>query len=63
MEKISGAGVTGMSTKACDLITISFRDCRESYINTALSVPSRVYCVLHYGAVLNIRSEGVALLD
>ena len=52
-----------MNTKAGDLITINFRDCREPAMSTALSVPSRMYCVLHYDAVLNIRSEGVELLD
>ena len=61
MEQISGAGFTGLSTKAGDLLTINFRGCRlDSY---AYSIPSRVYCALHYDAVLNIRSEGVELLD
>ena len=27
MEKISGAGFTGMNTKACDLLTINSRNC------------------------------------
>ena len=52
-----------MNTKAGDLLTINFRDCHESAINAALYVPSHIYCVLHYDAVLNIRSEGVELLD
>ena len=61
MEKISGAGFTGLNTKAGDLLTINFRDCiHENYEYT---IPSRVYCALHYDAVLNIRSERVELLD
>ena len=62
MEKTKDSH-SGMNTKASDLLTINFRDCHESAINTELSVPSRKYCVLHYDAVLNIRSEGVELLD
>ena len=62
LEKISGAGFTGMNTKAGDLLTINFRNCRHSdqYPD---SVPARMFCALHYDAVLNIRSEGVELLD
>ena len=62
MEKISGAGFTGMNTKAGDLVTINFRDCiGADFLPTA--IPSRMYCVLHYDAVLNIRDSGVELLD
>ena len=53
---------SGMNTKAGDLFTVNFRDCHESAINTELFVPRRIYCDLHYDAVLNIRSEGVELL-
>ena len=63
MEKISGAGFSGMNTKAGDLITTNFRDCHHSPVNSAPSVPSRMYCVLHYDAVLNIRDSGIELLD
>ena len=42
MEKISGAGFTGMNTKACDLVTTNFRDCQHSDVNGSRSVPSRV---------------------
>ena len=62
MEKISGAGFTGMNTKAGDLLTINFRNCWRSPINPQ-SVPGRVYCALHYDAVPNIRDSGVELLD
>ena len=63
MEKISGAGFTGVNTKACDLVTINFRDCQRSDVNGSLSIPSRVYCVLHYDAVLKIRDPGVELFN
>ena len=63
MEKISGAGFSGMNTKAGDLITVNFKDCRESAVNSATTIPSRMYAVLHYDAVLNIRDSGVELLD
>ena len=61
MEKISGAGFTGMNTKAGDLLSINFRDCADRGV--AASIPHRVYCVLHYDAVINIRDSGVELLD
>lgn len=57
-EKISGAGFTGMNTKAGDLLTVNVRNC-----GSGGSQPSRMYCALNYDAVLNIRSEGVELLD
>ena len=60
MEKISGAGFTGMNTKAGDLLTVNFRNCWHSPINPN-SVPGRVYCALHYDSVLNIRDSGVEL--
>ena len=63
MGKVSGAGFIGMNTKACDLVTIYFRDCQHSAVNAAVSIPTRVYCVLHYDAVLNIRDSGGELLD
>ena len=46
MEKISGAGFTGMNTKAGDLLTVNFRNCWHSSINPQ-SAPGRVYCDLH----------------
>ena len=63
LEKISGAGFTGMSTKAGDQLTINFKDCdavRSGMIN---SVPTRMFCALNYDCVLNIRDSGVELLD
>ena len=60
LEKISGAGFTGMNTKAGDLLTLSFRDCACQ--NNA-NVPIRVYCYLYYGCVLNIQDSGVEVMD
>ena len=62
MGNISGAGFTGLNTKAGDLLTINFRNCWHSSINPQ-SVPGRVYCALHCDAVLNIRGSGAELLD
>ena len=61
LEKISGAGYTGISTKAGDLLTIHFRDCDAA--GAADSVPSRVFCALNYDCVLNIQDSGIQLLD
>ena len=60
-EKISGAGFTGLNAKAGDLLTINFRNCWASGVGN--STPHRVYCALHYDAVLNIRDSGIELLD
>ena len=60
LEKISGAGFTGLSTKAGDLLTINFRDCDAA--GSTDSVPSRVFCALNYDCVLNIQSEGIQML-
>ena len=61
LGKISGAGFTGLSTKAGDLLTINFRGCDAT--GQADSVPSRVFCALNYGCVLNIQDSGIKLLD
>uniref|UniRef100_UPI0040498795 hypothetical protein n=1 Tax=Flavobacterium sp. TaxID=239 RepID=UPI0040498795 len=63
LEKISGAGFTGMSTKAGDQLTINFKDCDATGTGYANSVPTRMLCALNYDAVLNIQSEGVQILD
>ena len=60
LEKISGAGFTGMNTKAGDLLTPSSRDCADS---TNANVPIRVYCCLYYDCVLNIKDSGVEVPD
>ena len=57
-EKISGAGFTGMNTKAGDLLTLNFRNCDLN----GTSVPTRVYCVLFCDAVLNVDESGVVLV-
>ena len=61
LGQISGAGFTGMSTKANDLLTLNFRDCDA--LGVAGSVPDRVFCALNYDCVLNIQASGVQLLD
>ena len=45
-EKISGAGCIGMNTKSGDQITLKFEDCDAA--GYAGSVPTRMYCALHY---------------
>ena len=60
-EKIAGAGFTGISTKNGDLLTINFRNCKRNGDDG--SEPQRMYCALNYDAVLNIRDQGVELLD
>ena len=60
-EKISGAGFTGLSTKAGDQITLNFKNCdAEGWTS---SVPTRLYCALHYDSVLNIQDSGIQVLD
>ena len=61
LEKISGAGFTGLSTKSGDLPTLNFKDCGA--LNDANNVPDRVFCALNYDSVLNILDSGVQLLD
>ena len=55
LEKIPGAGFTGMSTKSGDLLSLNFRDCADA---TNANVPTRVYCCLYYDCVLNIKDSG-----
>ena len=57
-EKISGAGFTGMNTKAGDLLTVNFRNCGAEG-----NRPNRMYCALNYDAVLNTKDAGVELMD
>ena len=61
LEKVSGAGFTGISTKSGDLMTLNFRDCDLD--GTPNSTPQRVFCALSYDAVLNIKDSGVELLE
>ena len=49
LEKISGAGFTGLSTKADDLLTINFKECDA--LGAAGSVPDRVFCALNDGCL------------
>ena len=61
LEKISGAGFTGLSTKAGDLLTVNFRECDAS--GSADSIPSRVFCALNYDCVMSINDSGIVLMD
>ena len=61
LEKVSGAGFTGMSTKNGDLMTINFKDCQQS--GSAGSVPNRMFCALNYDVVLNVQDSGLQFLD
>ena len=61
LEKVSGAGFIGMSTKSGDLMTHNFRDCGVA--DLAGSVPQRVFCALNYDCVLNIQDSGIQILD
>ena len=61
LEKISGAGFTGMSTKAGDQLTLNFKDCDA--VGYTSSVPTRMHCALHYDCVLSIGDAGIQLLD
>ena len=60
-EKIAGAGFTGLSTKSGDLLTVNFKNCKNQYESG--SAPQRMYCALNYDAVLNIKDQGIELLD
>ena len=53
LEKVSGAGCTGMSTKSGDLMTLNFRDCDVAGLGG--STPQRVFCALNYDCVLNVQ--------
>ena len=60
MEKISGAGFTGLSTSG-DELTIEFEDCEAS--NFISSAPTRMYCASDYDCVLPIADNGIPLLE
>ena len=67
MGKIRLAGFTGLNTKAGDMLTDNFRGCYtyapDGTTISTYSIPTRVFCALHYDAVLNIRDSGVELLE
>ena len=60
-RNISGAGFIGLSTKSGDQITLNFNKCDAE--GWTASVPTRMYCALHYDAVLNTHDSGVQVLD
>ena len=61
------AGSTGLNTKAGDMLIVHFRGCNaltpDGSAIDSYSIPTRVFCTLHYDAVLNVRDSGVELLD
>ena len=59
MERVSGAGFSGLSTKNGDLMTLNFRNCTQGGDST--KTPKRVFCALNYDIVLNILDSGVQL--
>ena len=61
LEKVSGAGFTGLSTKNGDLMTINFRDCDLDGVGG--STPQRMFCALNYDVVVNIQDSGIQVLD
>ena len=61
LEKISGAGFTGLRTKAGDQLKLNFKDCDA--VGYTPSLPTRMFCALHYDAVLNTGDAGSQLLD
>ena len=58
LETVSGAGFTGMSTKAGDLMTLYSRDCEVDGLGG--STPQRVLRALK---VLNVQDSGIQVLD
>ena len=60
-ERVAGAGIICLRTKAGDLMTVNPRNCDNE--ESPQSVPSRVYTALNYDAVLDIRDSGIELLD
>ena len=60
LERVSGMGFSGLSTKNNDLIVLNFKDCE--LVGVPGSIPQRVFCALHYDAILNIKDSGVELL-
>jgi hypothetical protein len=59
LEKVPGAGFTGTSTKAGDLITLNVKDCDFNSAN----IPDKCYICLNYDAVLQIQEGGVIVLE
>ena len=61
LEKVSGAGFIGMSTKSGDLMTLNFRGCDVA--DLAGSTPQRISCALNYDRALNMQDSGIQVLD
>ena len=61
LEMVSGMGFSGISKTNGDSMTLNFRD--GDFVGDLGSIPSRVFCALHYDAVSNIKDSGVELMD
>ena len=61
LEKVPGAGFTGISTKAGDLMTLNLRDCNLEGVSS--SIPQRLFSALNYDVVLNVKDSGVEYHD
>ena len=60
LEKVNGAGFTGVSTKAGDLITLNFKDCE---FTGGTNIPDKAYVCLAYDALVNISDNGVLVYE
>ena len=49
LERVTGAGLTGLSLRNGDLLILNFKDCDSN--GSADSVPSRVSCALNYDCI------------
>ena len=59
LEKVNGAGFTGISTKAGDLITLQFKDCEF----TGGTIPDKAYVCLAYDALIKISDGGLLVYE
>ena len=61
------AGFIGLNTKAGDMLSVNFRGCNALTADGSAidshNIPTRLFCALHYDAVLKIRDSGVELLE
>ena len=57
LEKVLGAGFTGINTKAGDLLTIKTKSLAEDHHAT------KMHIILHADCILNISDSGVCLFE
>jgi len=58
LEKVLGAGFTGINTKAGDLLTIKTKSFAPDTVNA-----TRMHIILHADCVLNIADGGVSVFE